>query len=101
MRLLTIPLPLLATWIPGCVIARGKSTGRSIYEIIEQWAVEGEALEIRLAVLEVSETAERFSRSLGYRELKRVGPDSFKSRGHHRVGLCRLVASDPAALLNR
>ena len=72
-------------------IARGQGIGRSIYDTIEQWAADRGAQGIRLAVLEVNAAAERFWRSLGYSELRRVGPDTFKARSHHRVELCRLL----------
>ncbi|MEG3170543.1 GNAT family N-acetyltransferase [Sphingomonas sp. LB3N6] len=85
--------PSDGVWYLGFMIvdaaARGRGIGRSIHDTIEQWAVDRGAQEIRLAVLEVNEAAERFWRSLGYRELRRVGPDTFKLRSHHRVELCR------------
>ncbi|WP_332908852.1 GNAT family N-acetyltransferase [Sphingomonas mollis] len=71
--------------------------GQAIYDTIEQWAAAHGAQEIRLAVLETNEAAERFWRSLGYRELRRVGPDTFKSRSHHRVELCRLLDNNLTA----
>jgi GNAT superfamily N-acetyltransferase len=71
--------------------ARGKGIGRSIYDAIERWALYRGAQEIRLAVLDVNGAAERFWRSLGYIELRRVGPDTFKARSHHRIELCRLL----------
>jgi len=52
------------------------------------------AQELRLAVLEVNEAAKRFWRSLGFRELRRVGPDMFKTQIHHRVELCRLLGGN-------
>lgn len=52
---------------------------------------------MRLAVLEENEAAERFWRSLGYIELRRVGPDTFKSRSHHRVELCRPMSDKTVA----
>jgi ribosomal protein S18 acetylase RimI-like enzyme len=55
------------------------------------------AQEIRLVVLETNEAAEKFWRSLGYRELRRVGPDTFKSLSHHRVELSRPLAGNLAA----
>ena len=88
-------------WYLGFMIvdsaARGRGIGRSIYDMIEQWAAAHGAEEIRLAVLEANEAAERFWRSRGYRELRRVGPDTFKLRSHHRVELCRLLGSNLTA----
>ncbi|MDR6146227.1 GNAT superfamily N-acetyltransferase [Sphingomonas sp. SORGH_AS870] len=85
-------------WYLGFMIvdsaARGKGIGRAIYDAIERWAVDRGAQEMRLAVLEVNAAAERFWRSLGYRELRRVGPDTFKARSHHRVELCRMLGSN-------
>lgn len=93
--------PSDGVWYLGFMIvdaaARGHGIGRSIYGTIEQWAADRGAQEIRLAVLEVNEAAERFWRSLGYRELRRVGPDTFKARSHHRVELCRLLGDNLAA----
>lgn len=90
--------PSNGVWYLGFMIvdaaARGKGIGRSIYDVIERWAVDRGAQEIRLAVLEVNGAAERFWRSLGYRELRRVGPDTFKARSHHRVELCRLLGGN-------
>jgi len=94
--------PSDGVWYLGFMIidsaARGQGIGRSIYDTIKQWAAARGAQEIRLAVLEANEAAERFWRSLGYRELRRVGPDMFKSRSHHRVELCRPLRSNLAAL---
>lgn len=59
--------------------ARRKGIGWSIYNVIEQWAVDRGAQEMRLAVLEANGAAESFWRSQGYRELRRVGPDTFKA----------------------
>ncbi|MEG3092902.1 GNAT family N-acetyltransferase [Sphingomonas sp. PB1R3] len=85
-------------WYLGFMIidaaARGQGIGRSIHDTIEQWAANRGAHEIRLAVLEMNGAAERFWRSLGYTELRRVGPDTFKARRHHRVELCRLLGSN-------
>ncbi|WP_235529467.1 GNAT family N-acetyltransferase [Sphingomonas sp. Leaf242] len=88
-------------WYLGFMIVdsavRGQGIGRSIHDAIEQWAVVRGAEEMRLAVLEANDAAERFWRSLGYRELRRVGPDTFKLRSHHRVELCRPLSSNLAA----
>lgn len=93
--------PIDGVWYLGFMIvdpaARGQGIGRSIYDTIEQWAVDRGAQEIRLAVLVANEAAERFWRSLGYRELRRVGPDTFKSQSHHRVELCRPFGGNLAA----
>src|SRR3546814_998315 len=59
---------------------RGRGVGRSIYSTVESWAAARGATEIRLAVLEANEAAERFWRSLGFIEYRRVGPDTFKMR---------------------
>ena len=93
--------PSDGVWYLGFLIvdaaARGKGIGRSIYDVIERWAADRGAQEIRLAVLEANGAAERFWRSLGYRELRRVGPDTFKVLSHHRVELCRLLGGNRAA----
>ena len=93
--------PSDGVWYFGFMIvdpaARGQGLGRSVYGMIEQWVADRGAQEIRLAVLEANETAERFWRSLSYRELRRVGPDTFKSRSHHRVELCRSMSDNTAA----
>lgn len=88
-------------WYLGFMIvdsaARGQGVGRSLYDSIKQWAVKRGAREMRLAVLEVNEPAERFWRSLGFIELRRVGPDTFESQSHHRVELYQRLGDDPAA----
>jgi len=88
-------------WYLGFMIVdsavRGQGIGRSIYDMIEQRAADRGAQEIRLAVLEANEAAEKFWRSVGYRELRHVGPDTFKSRSHRRVELCRLLDGNLAA----
>lgn len=93
--------PSDGVWYLGFMIvdpvARGQGIGRSIYGTIEQWVADRGAQEMRLAVFEVNEAAERFWRSLGYRELRRVGPDMFKSRSHRRVELCRSIGGNAAA----
>lgn len=89
--------PRDGVWYLGFMIvdpvARGQGIGRSLYASIEQWAVERGAQEMQLAVLEVNDRAERFWRSLGFGKLRRVGPDTFKSRSHYRVELCRPLGS--------
>jgi GNAT superfamily N-acetyltransferase len=70
---------------------RGRGIGRSIYSAIEDWAATRGATEIRLAVLEANEAGERFWRSLGFGEVRRVGPDMFKMRCHRRVELNRYL----------
>lgn len=93
--------PSSGVWYLGFMIvdavARGKGIGRSIYDAIERWAVDRGGQEIRLAVLEVNGAAERFWRSLGYRELRRVGPDTFKGLSHPRIELCRLLGGNRPA----
>lgn len=69
---------------------RGQGIGRFFYRSIEAWAAAQGAREMRLAVLEASEDAERFWRALGFDEMRRVGPDRFKERCHRRVELRRL-----------
>lgn len=90
--------PSDGVWYLGFMIvdaaARGQGIGRSIYGTIERWAADRGAQEICLAVLEVNAAAERFWRSLGYRQLRRVGPDTFKARSHYRVELCRLLGGN-------
>lgn len=58
---------------------------------IERWAAARGAKEIRLAVLEANEAGERFWRSNGFGELRRVGPDTFKMRSHRRIELSRHI----------
>jgi ribosomal protein S18 acetylase RimI-like enzyme len=71
---------------------RGRGLGRSMYAAIEKRAAERGAAEIRLAELESNEAGERFWRSLGFDEVRRVGPDRFKERLHRRVELRRRIA---------
>lgn len=70
---------------------RGRGLGRSVYAVIEKWAAASGAREIRLAVLEANEAGERFWRSLGFGEVRRVGPDRFKLRLHRRIELSRHI----------
>src|SRR3546814_9848526 len=71
---------------------RGRGGGRSSYSTVESWAAARGATEIRLAVLEANEAAERFWRSLGFIEYRRVGPDTFKMRSHRRIELSRRLS---------
>src|SRR3546814_6564051 len=71
---------------------RGRGVGRSIYSTVESWAAARGATEIRLAVLDANEAAERFWRSLGFIEYRRVGPDTFKMRSHRRIELSRRLS---------
>lgn len=70
---------------------RGRGLGRMIYSAVEHWAVARGAVEIRLAVLEQNEPGARFWRSLGFGEVRRVGPDVFKMRTHNRIELSRVI----------
>ncbi|WP_420138776.1 GNAT family N-acetyltransferase [Sphingomonas sp.] len=70
---------------------RGHGVGRSLYRKVEQWAVAQGAVEVRLAVLEQNEAATRFWHSLGFSTFRRVGPDRFKARDHHRTELRRFL----------
>jgi len=85
--------PCAGTWYLGFLIVdpvrRGRGIGRSIYTAIENHAVANGAREIRLAVLETNEAGERFWRSLGFNDIRRVGPDTFKLRNHYRIELGR------------
>lgn len=87
--------PCDGIWYLGFMIVdaklRGRGLGRSIYAAIEQWAAARGATEIRLAVLEANGAGERFWRSLGFGEVRRVGPDRFKARLHRRIELSRPV----------
>lgn len=89
--------PCDGTWYLGFMIVdanlRGRGLGRSIYAAIEKWAATRGATEIRLAVLEANEAGERFWRSLGFDEVRRVGPDRFKVRRHRRIELSRHIDS--------
>ncbi|RZF63233.1 GNAT family N-acetyltransferase [Sphingomonas populi] len=93
--------PSDGVWYLGFMVVdpavRGQGIGRSIYASIEQWVAAHGAQQIRLAVLEANEAAERFWRSLGYRELRRVGPDTFKLRHHRRVELIKAMSDNTAA----
>src|SRR3546814_17961109 len=84
------------TWYLGFMIVdaaqRGRGGGRSIYSTVESGAAARGATEIRLAVLEANEAAERFWRSLGFIEYRRVGPDTFKMRSHRRIELSRRLS---------
>src|SRR3546814_19515861 len=71
---------------------RGRGVGRSMYSTVESWAAARGATEIRLAVLEANEAAERFWRSLGFIEYRRDGPDTFKMRSHRRIELSRRLS---------
>src|SRR3546814_13749009 len=70
----------------------GRGVGRSNYSTVESWAAARGATEIRLAVLEANGAAERFWRSLGFIEYRRVGPDTFKMRSHRRIELSRRLS---------
>ena len=87
--------PCDGTWYIGFMIVdatqRGRGLGRSIYAAIEDWAAARGARELRLAVLEANEAGERFWRSLGFGEFRRVGPDTFKMRSHCRIELSRHI----------
>ena len=91
--------PSDGVWYLGFMIvdavARGQGIGRLIYDTIEQWTADHGAHEMRLSVLELNVAAERFWRSLGYREVRRVGPDAFKSRMHNRIELSRPLRANP------
>jgi GNAT superfamily N-acetyltransferase len=93
--------PREGTWYLGFMIVdaglRGRGLGRSLYAAIENWAATRGATEIRLAVLEANEAGERFWRSLGFGEIRRVGPDRFKARSHRRIELSRRLDSDLVA----
>ncbi|UAK23114.1 GNAT family N-acetyltransferase [Sphingomonas nostoxanthinifaciens] len=88
--------PRDGTWYLGLMIVepahRGLGLGRAIYGEIEDWAAKRGATEIRLAVLEANEAGERFWRSLGFGEVRRVGPDAFKIKSHRRIELSRHLA---------
>ena len=85
--------PCGGTWYLGFMIVdaawRGRGIGRSIYTTIENWAAPRGAPEIRLSVLYANEAGERFWLSLGFNEVRRVGPDTFKERSHRRIELSR------------
>lgn len=88
-------------WYLGFMILdadlRGRGLGRLMYSAIEEWAADRGATEIRLAVLEANQAGERFWRSLGFGEVRRVGPDTFKARCHRRIELSRRIHSGLAA----
>jgi ribosomal protein S18 acetylase RimI-like enzyme len=84
-------------WYLGLMIVdaahRGRGVGRSIYSKVEEWAAARGATEIRLAVLEANEAGLRFWHSLGFSEVRRVGPDTFKIESHLRIELNRHLIS--------
>jgi ribosomal protein S18 acetylase RimI-like enzyme len=87
--------PNNGSWYLGFMIVdavhRGQGIGRTIYSMVENWAFQSGATEIRLAVLETNIAGERFWRSLGFSELRRVGPDLFKKRSHRRIEMKRKI----------
>lgn len=82
-------------WYLGFAIVggtrRGQGIGRTLCTMVMEWAREQGAREIRVAVLEDHAPAERFWRSLGFRERRRIGPDLFKTRWHRRIELMRTL----------
>jgi GNAT superfamily N-acetyltransferase len=97
--------PQNGTWYLGFMIVdaawRGRGLGRAIYAAVEAWAAARGAVEIRLAVLEANEAGERFWRSLGFRERRRVGPDLFKRRSHRRIELSRAIVDSRLTTFNQ
>jgi GNAT superfamily N-acetyltransferase len=93
--------PSAGTWYLGFMIIdpdlRGRGLGRSIYAAVENWAAARGAAEVRLAVLEANQAGERFWRSLGFGEIRRVGPDMFKLRRHRRIELGRRIGGGSVA----
>lgn len=87
--------PADGTWYLGFMMVdsglRGRGLGRAVYSAIEKWAAARGAAEIRLAVLEANLAGERFWRSLGFGEVRWVGPDRFKLRRHRRIELSRNI----------
>lgn len=87
--------PSPGTWYLGFLIVdaslRGQGLGHSLYQIIEHWVRERGAKEIRLSVLEANFAGERFWRSLGFSEVRRLGPNAFKTRTHRRVEFNRVL----------
>lgn len=92
--------PLTGTWYLGLMIVdakkRGRGLGRAFYSALEEWAARHGAMEIRLAVLEKNGLGQRFWRSLGFEEIRRVGPDNFKMRKHCRIEMSRVLDAGPA-----
>ena len=92
--------PYGESWYLGFMIVdagrRGQGVGRSIYAEVEKWAAVRGAKEIRLAVLEANEAAVRFWYSVGFSEVRRVGPDIFKLLRHYRIEMSRDVSSSIA-----
>jgi ribosomal protein S18 acetylase RimI-like enzyme len=87
--------PCDGTWYLGFMIVdaklRGRGLGRSMYAAVETWAATRGATEIRLAVLEANEAGERFWRSLGFGEVRRLELNRFKLRRHRRIELSRYI----------
>ena len=97
--------PRDGTWYLGFMLVdaprRGGGLGRSLYAAIEQWAAARGSAEIRLAVLEANEAGGRFWRSRGFAELRRVGPDMFKTRSHSRIEFGRKIGGSLGESGNR
>lgn len=68
---------------------RGQGVGRALHEALVRHVIGKGAREFRLAVIEANVGAERFWRSLGYRERRRVGLEAFKARQQRRVEMTR------------
>lgn len=87
--------PRKGTWYLGFMIVdagvRRRGLGSSIYAEVEAWAGKRGATEIRLAVLETNGAGVQFWRSLGFSDVRRVGPDPFKMRTHYRIELSRCL----------
>lgn len=83
--------PCADSWYLGLLLVdvaqRGRGLGRTLYGTVAAWAVSRGAREMRLAVLEANVAADRFWRSLGFVERRRVGPDRFKKKLHRRIEL--------------
>jgi len=94
--------PRSGTWYLGFLIVdralRGQGMGGTIYRLIEDWAATQGVEEIRLAVLEANAVARLFWRSFGFEDVRRVGPDQFKSRTHFRIEMTRALKPDSPEL---
>jgi GNAT superfamily N-acetyltransferase len=85
--------PSTGIWYLGFMLVdpdlRGQGVGRLFYSMLERWAINRGAKEIRLAVVEANHQGYNFWISLGFHEIRRVGPDDFKGKTHWRIELSR------------
>ncbi|MDE1150070.1 MAG: GNAT family N-acetyltransferase [Azospirillaceae bacterium] len=85
--------PVVGEWYLGVLLVdparRGQGVGRTIYGMVEAWAVARGARHMRVAVLEANTAAHGFWRSLGFADLRTVAAERFGRKWHRRVELRR------------